>query len=55
MVWELDGPMPILNISKTLTVAALKRLISSIALPETRPNGAPARGGKYTRYACTAM
>ncbi len=28
MVWELDGPMPILNMSKTLTVAALKRHLS---------------------------
>jgi len=26
MVWELDGPMPILNKSKTLTVAALKTI-----------------------------
>jgi len=26
MVWELDGPMPILNMSKTLMVAVLKTI-----------------------------
>jgi hypothetical protein len=38
MVCELDGPMPILNISKTLTLAAIK----------TTPNSSQ-EGGKYTR------
>lgn len=28
MVWELDGPMPILNRSKTLTADALKEAAS---------------------------
>ena len=36
MVWELDGPMPILNMSKTLTVAALKRTLARFQAANTK-------------------